>query len=71
MTDKQRIDWLEKQQGCALVNDDNGHWACVFDGFQNCPSGDDPENIDSVFFIEKKYWKNSVREAIDSAMEED
>lgn len=38
-TDEQRINWLEKKGfGGALISDDNGHWAMVFDGFQNLPT---------------------------------
>jgi hypothetical protein len=43
MNDMGRLDWLENQQVCALVSDDNGHWAFVCSGFQNVP-----------FFIKKK-----------------
>jgi hypothetical protein len=71
MTDKERIDWLESSFGFAVVNDDNGHWACVRDGVQNVPMGDDTEDIQTVFFIKKEDWKLSVRDAIDAAITED
>ena len=61
-TDKQRIDWLEKKAfGAALVSDDNGHWAVVFDGFQNVAFGKKPIDIETTFFIRKKQWQNSAR----------
>ena len=65
MTDKERIDWLEGQYGFALISDDNRHWACVSDGTQNVPIGDDAQDIASTYFIEKHQWKSSIREAID------
>lgn len=66
-TDTERIDWLEKQQGCGLINDDNGHWAFVGSGFQNVPMGKKAQDISTTFFIEKKDWKPSIRKAIDAA----
>jgi len=37
MTDKQRLDWLEAQEGCALVSDEAGSWAVAMFGMQNVP----------------------------------
>ena len=68
--DTQRIDWLEKEFGCGLVNDDNGHWAVSYDGIQNVPAGSEASDITTSFWIEKHQWRNSVREAIDDAMDE-
>ena len=70
MTDKERIDWLEQQQGSALVSDDNKHWAVVTDGFQNCPVKY-PSDIETTFFIRKKDWSTTIRKAIDKAIAED
>jgi hypothetical protein len=70
MNDKQRIDWLEKQQGSALVSDDHSHWAVATFGMQNLPKKF-PGDIDTSFFIKKKEWKKSIREAIDFAMKQD
>jgi hypothetical protein len=67
MTDTERLDWLEQQSGYALVNDDFGRWAFVVDGMQNIPTkkmGD----IVTTFFINKKDWKDSIRQAIDYTM---
>jgi len=69
MTDKERIDWLQKNNGCALVSDDQGHWAVVEDGFQSLSSGP-PDDCSTTFFIKKAEWKTTVRKAIDSAMKE-
>ena len=75
MGDKYRLDWLESitRKGIcpALVNDDNGHWAVAFSGIQNLPDGDGPEDIQTTFFIETERWKDSIRKAIDYAMEEE
>ena len=72
MTDTERLDWLETEAfGFALVSDDNGRFACVFDGFQTCPLGDsgEPETVQASFFVEKERWRDTIREAIDNAME--
>lgn len=70
-TDTERLDWLEKEGiGAGLINDDNGHWAVAFDGFQNITAGEGPIDTQTTFFIEKKDWKDTAREAIDSRMEE-
>ena len=69
MDDTERIDWLEKQQGSALVSDDCRCWAVVTDGMQNCPT-DPPSDIQTTFFIAGKDWHSSVRAAIDAAYKE-
>ncbi len=66
MTDTERLDWLDKQDGAALVSDDAGHWAVTFNGMQRVPSAP-PEGIESFFWIEKEEWHYSVRDAIDRA----
>jgi len=63
-TDKQLIDFLEKEFGCALVNDDNGHWALSYCGFQNVVVGKRGQDVQTSFFIGAKEWSNSVRAAI-------
>jgi len=67
MTDEQRLDWLEEQDGSALISDDFGRWAIVSDGFQTVPKKT-PADISTTFFIEKKFWKKSIRKAIDHAV---
>lgn len=47
-----------------LLNDDNGHWAVKFDGFQNVPMTDSVEDISTTFFIEAADWKDSIYEAL-------
>lgn len=76
MTDKERLDWLEKRVetgACpGLINDDNGHWAVSFEGiqtiqFRNVPDTD-PCDIQTTFFVFARAWKDSIREAIDFAI---
>ena len=69
-SDTDLINWLEKQFGIAVVSDDNGHWACVGDGFQTSPMGKQPQDIQTTFWIEKKQWRNSIRASIRAAMKE-
>ena len=63
------FDWLSKQDGMALVNDDFGHWAVATSGMQNVPRNP-PDDIQTTFFIEKAEWKDSIEEAIKYAMQE-
>ena len=73
MNDTERLDWLEaqtKKGACpALLNDDNGHWAVSFEGIQNCPD-DGPCDISTAFFVEAGHWHNTIREAIDAAIQQ-
>lgn len=70
MTDEDRLNWLEKQEGCALISDDFGHWAVSCMGMQNVPEKT-PADIDTTFVVMKDEWKSSIREAIDAAMKEE
>ena len=71
MTDKERLDWLENQHGAGLISDDNGRWAVLYDGIQNCVSGKKASDVSTSFFGAKKVWKTSTRRAIDYAMKVD
>lgn len=74
MTDTERLDWLEnitKDGACpGLIFDDNGHWAVAFDGSQNVPEGEGPQDIATSFWIEAAAWRPTIREAIDAAMQQ-
>ena len=70
-TDSERLDWLEMQYGYGLISDDNDHWAVADTGMNNTPMTDAACDIQTTFFIETECWRNSVREAIDAAMELD
>jgi hypothetical protein len=48
----------------VLLNDDNGHWAVNFGGYQAVPISDEPESISLNYFIEAKKWKDSIYEAL-------
>ena len=68
--DKQRLDWLEKQNIAApgLINDDFGRWAVAFDGQQQVMKGKGPWNMVTTYFARKPSWKKTVRAAIDYAI---
>jgi len=73
ITDTERLDWLQEQShyGCGLINDDTGHWAVSTDGFQYVLMEDAACDIETTFHVPSDEWSNSVREAIDAAMQED
>lgn len=68
-TDKERLDWLEKQDGMGLISDDAGRWAVSTGGIQNVPNPKRATRISSVFLVEAKEWQGTVRKAIDYAIE--
>jgi hypothetical protein len=53
----------------CLFNDDNGHWAVSFDGFQQVPLTNEPETISTTSIIEAEDWKDSIYEALLWALE--
>lgn len=56
---------LSKLGQCPnLLNDDNGNWAVTSDGFQNVVYGDEPQDVETQFFVEAKNWKPTPREAL-------
>ena len=59
MTDTERINWLQKQDGYALISDDRGYWALVVDGCQNVPD-DVPADIYTEYFIRRKDWHKTM-----------
>lgn len=66
--DTERLNWLAKQDGAALLSDDFGNWTVSFDGIQNIPENPgEPSYIATSFFIEATNWKPSIRDAIDAA----
>jgi len=48
----------------ALLYDDDGRFAIICDGYQSVPQ-DEASDIEMQYFVEKKHWKNSIREALD------
>lgn len=70
-SDKELIDWLEKEaNGLALVHDDNAHWAVAFDGMQPVVTGDEPQDLQTFYSIEKRMFRKTAREAIEAAIQE-
>lgn len=67
VNDTDRINWLNKHEGVALVSDDQGYWAVVEDGYQTL-SVNPPADCQTTFIIKKKQWKSTVRKAIDDAI---
>ncbi len=55
----------------GLVNDDNGHWAVSASGIQRVCCGEDPVDVETTFFIEAKYWRPTIREAIEAYLDAD
>lgn len=69
MSDAELLNWLEEQEGVALISDDFGSWSVTGAGWQNIPE-EFPGDIETTFFIEKDKWKPSIREAILAYMDE-
>lgn len=70
MTDTERLNWMETQEGAGLLSDDAGSWAVTVNGVQNVVM-DPPGDVQTTFFVEEHEWKPSVREAIDAAIEDE
>lgn len=51
-------------QAPNLLYDDNGNWAVTSQGFQNVVYGDEPQDVETHFFVEAKFWKPTPREAL-------
>lgn len=54
----------------CLFNDDNGHWAVSFDGYQEVPVGKKAQDVMTSSIIREKFWKKSIREALIYALKE-
>ncbi len=51
-------------QAPNLLYDDNGNWAVTSQGFQNVVYGDEPQDVETHFYVEAKEWKPTPREAL-------
>ena len=61
---------LSKTGSCPnLLNDDCGHWAVVFEGFQSLPMDGKPDDIETHFWIEKAYWHDDIIDALIYSLE--
>ena len=47
-----------------LLNDDAGHWALSFEGYQNVVMGDEPEDVQGSYMVEAEDWKDTIKEAV-------
>lgn len=54
-----------------LLNDDNGHWAVSFQGFQNAPLSEGPTDITTTLFVKKDGWQNTIHDALVYALNND
>lgn len=54
----------------SIISNDNGQWAVVFDGVQFSAVSEFPEDAIASYYIDKKYWKPTVREALVFAISE-
>ncbi len=67
MTDRERLDWLEKEDFVALLSDRHGgelRWAICGDSV-NFTGNEGEMNFETYH----AKWRPSIREAIDAAME--
>ena len=56
----------------VLLNDDFGHWAVSFEGYQSIPEHPgEPDDINTSFFVLKEHWKKTINEALKDAIYRD
>lgn len=53
-----------------LLNDDNGNWALTFSGFQSLRLKD-TDDYEGSFFVEARFWKPDLIDAVIYALEND
>lgn len=69
-TDTERLDWLGKQYGTNLVNDDVGRWAVSDMGMQEVPPDGGFTEVTGIHsIVGPEQWQPSIREAIDAYMD--
>lgn len=51
-------------QAPNVLYDDNGNFAVLSSGYQSVCFGDDPMDAEMTFFVEKKFWFPTMREAL-------
>lgn len=73
-TDTELLDGLIKLAAVggspAVINDDNGHWAVSEEGYQTISVGKEPKDCQTTFFIAADKWKDSIREAVNTYLDE-
>jgi hypothetical protein len=55
----------------AVLNDDNGNWAVVADGYQSAAFGDNAMDVDTHFWVSARHWKPTLREALRFFLEDE
>ena len=61
---------LAKTGACPnLLNDDCGHWAFQFEGFQSLPLEGGTDDVETHFWIEKAYWHDDIIDALIYSLE--
>ena len=70
ITDKQRIDWLQKhgRDGWSLIGDEKGKWAVSIGGMSILSRKTAPWV--KTFTVDATEWRPTVRKAIDRAIKE-
>lgn len=63
------IDFIIEQltklgQAPNLLYDDDGRFAVTGDGFQSLVASDEADDVKLHFFVEKRHWKSTIREAL-------
>lgn len=48
----------------CLIYDDDGNWAITTEGYQSINLEDTPQDLDASFFIEARFFKPNIREAL-------
>jgi hypothetical protein len=54
--------------GCCpnLLNDDDGRWAVVDDGYQTINLNDEASDVKTSFFVEKEKWEDTIYKALEN-----
>ena len=70
-TDRERLDWLERHAfGSGVIGDDDGRWVVPQGGMQPMPCGK-PQGGVWYYDVGPDEWRDSIRQAIDAAMDEE
>lgn len=52
----------------ALLFDDDGRWALVFDGTQPANLNSNAQSMYTTFFVDADSWKDTIEEAVEYAI---
>lgn len=48
----------------CLIYDDNGNWAITTEGYQSISLEDEPQDLQSSFLVEARFFKPNIRDAV-------